>query len=353
MIPIQNLFYLLLYAWDALDEAETLAIAPEPETRLLDLLAAVLNRGMDHLLRRGLDRNYLAQREAIPGIRGKLDLTATIKANLLSRAHAICEFDEISHDVLDNRILKATLRRLLQTHRLDPRLRDALRATFHRLHEVTDVTLALRDFRSVRLHRNNRIYRFLLDVCQLLYRCLIPDEATGQLVFRNFIRDERRMRGLFERFVRNFLRREQRDFRVEAEALRWEETTCSPVDLAFLPRMRTDVTLRRPGRTFVIDAKFYREPLQQHRGRWTVRSGHLYQLFAYLRNFAARGQAAAEIDGMLLYPQTSRSLDLSFHIHGHKVRVRTINLKQSWRQIHDDLLALLPTGASSSAPSSR
>jgi 5-methylcytosine-specific restriction enzyme subunit McrC len=250
----------------------------------------------------------------------------------------------------NNRILKATLRRLLQTRRLDPRLRDPLRATYHRLHDVTDRPLTLRAFRAVRLHRNNRVYRFLLDVCLLLYQCLIPDQETGELRFRNFVRDERRMHRLFERFVRNFLRREQRSFHVEAETLRWEETTASPGDLAFLPGMRTDVTLRRPGRTLVIDAKFYREPLQHHRGRWTVRSGHLYQLFAYLRNLAARRQPAAQIDGMLLYPQAARVLDLSFYIHGHYVRVRAINLKQPWRDIHDDLLALLPSSASSSLP---
>ena len=162
------------------------------------------------------------------------------------------------------------------------------------------------------------------------------------------------MRSLFERFVRNFLRREQRTFRVEAESMRWEETTGSPADLAFLPGMRTDVTLRRPGRTLVIDTKFYREPLQQHRGRWTVRSATSDQLLAdYLRNLTVRGQPAAEIDGMLLYPEAARPLNLNYHIHGHHVRVRTINLKRPWRQIHDDLLALLPPATSSSAPSSR
>src|SRR5262249_50383748 len=154
------LFYLLLYAWDALDEAETLSITAEPETKLLDLLAAVLNRGVDHLLCRGLDSNYLAHRESIPGIRGKLDLAATVKANLLSRVHTLCEFDEFSYDVLHNRILKAALRQLLQTRDLDSRIRDPLRATYHRLHEITDIPLSLRAFRSVHLHRNNRIYRF-------------------------------------------------------------------------------------------------------------------------------------------------------------------------------------------------
>lgn len=352
MIPIQNLFYLLLYAWDALDEAGILAITAEPETHLLDLLAAVLHRGIDYLLRRGLDRNYLAQREAIPGIRGKLDLTGTIKANLMPRAHAVCEFDEFSHDVLHNRLLRSTLRRLLRTRRLDPRLRDSIRATYHRLHEVTDIPITPRAFRSVHLHRNNRVYRFLLDTCLLLYQCLIPDEATGELRFRSFVRDKNRMHRLFERFVRNFLRREQSNFHVEAETLYWEQTTGSATDLAYLPSMRTDVTLRRPGRALVIDAKFYREPLQLHHDRWTVRSSHLYQLFTYLRNLAARDQRAAEIDGILLYPQATRVLDLTYHIHGHCVRIRTINLKQPWTQIHNDLLALLPTATSSAPPRS-
>src|SRR5262249_26147763 len=141
--------------------------------------------------------------------------------------------------------------------------------------------------------------------------------------------------------IRNFFRREQRNYSVEAAPLRWELTTGSGADLAFLPGMRTDVTLRRPGRTLVIDAKFYREPLQQHHGRWTVRSGHLYQLFAYLKNLAARGQPVAETEGLLLYPEATRVLNLTYQIHGHSVRVRTINLKQPWPQIHEDVLALL------------
>jgi 5-methylcytosine-specific restriction enzyme subunit McrC len=179
-----------------------------------------------------------------------------------------------------------------------------------------------------------------------------PSRFQTKLLFRNFFRDERRMRGLFERFIRNLLRREQRSFRVEAEQLRWELTTGSAADLAFLPRMRTDVTLRRPGQTLVIDAKFYREPLQQHHGRWTVRSGHLYQLFTYLRNLAVQGQPSSEVEGMLLYPQANRVLDLAFEIHGHRVRVCTINLKEPWPQIHNALLALLPGVTSSTVPTS-
>src|SRR5437588_340691 len=116
MIPIQNVYYLLLYAWDALEYTDTEAVAAVPETQVLDLLAVILNHGIDRLLRQGLHRAYLSRQESIPGVRGKLDLSATVKADLLRRTRTICEFDELSHDILHNRILKATLAQLLRTN---------------------------------------------------------------------------------------------------------------------------------------------------------------------------------------------------------------------------------------------
>ncbi len=342
MIAIQNIYYLLLYAWDALDQSDTEAIAAVPQTDVLDLLAVVLNHGVDRLLRQGLHRTYLSRQETIPGVRGKLDVSATVKADLLRRARTVCEFDELSHDVLHNRILKASIGRLLRTSGLDARLREPLRATWHRLHEVAEIPLTDRTFRGVQFQRNNRLYRFLIDVCRLLHDYLIPNDRTGQFTFRSFLRDERRMRILFERFIRNFYRRHAEGFAVEAESLQWEDTTGSAGDLALLPGMRTDVTLRCAGKVLVVDAKYYVETLQEYRGRTTVRSGHLYQLFAYLKNVAKKADCHTEVEGLLIYPLTTRALDLNLRIHGNRIRANTLNLNQNWPQIHADLLALLP-----------
>ena len=40
MIPIKNLFYLLLYAWDAFDEARMIGVDAERETIFLTCWAA-------------------------------------------------------------------------------------------------------------------------------------------------------------------------------------------------------------------------------------------------------------------------------------------------------------------------
>ena len=338
-IPIRNLYYLLVYAWNALDEADLVDVSEQPETRIVDLFAAVLNAGVKHLLRRGLDRGYVARREDIAGVRGKLELSATIKADLLRRCRTVCEFDELTHNILHNQILRTTLRQLLQLRSLPEPLRDELAGADRRLHEIDTIPLSRQTFRSVQLHRNNRFYRFLLHVCRLVQNCLLVDEETGEVQFRDFYREPRRMRSLFERFLRNFYKREQRQFRVKRDRIRWNTGAFDAMGL--LPEMLTDLSLVSAKRKIVIDAKFYCETLQTYHGKASVRSGHLYQLFAYLRNLAPRGGVNECAEGILLYPKVDQDINVSYVIQGHPFRIATLDLAQPWRDIHNRLLDLL------------
>jgi len=56
VIPIQNLYYLLCYAWNRLDEAELVNVGREDILTPQDLFAKVLIAGANRLLKKGLDR---------------------------------------------------------------------------------------------------------------------------------------------------------------------------------------------------------------------------------------------------------------------------------------------------------
>ncbi len=117
-IPIANIYYLLCYAWDELEEKDTLAdVDALGSTDLLNLFARVLVNGTRRLLRRGLDRGYLPHEDEIPGVRGKLLVTQTLRRNLLRHGRAACAWDELEYDTLPNRILKTTLQRLHEAAR--------------------------------------------------------------------------------------------------------------------------------------------------------------------------------------------------------------------------------------------
>ncbi len=343
-IPVRNLYYLFLYAWNRFQEGRVVDVSgvagPEPE--LPNLLAKVLLEGTRHLLRRGLDRGYVEQEEDTPRLRGRILVGETVGRALLPRARAACRYDELSHDVLHNRIVKSTLARLGLAEGVMPELKHQLRRLVRKLPEVATVRLSASDFRRVQLHGNNAFYDFLLKVCALAYDALIPEEGGGRFRFRDVVSDERLMQRVFQDFVFNFYRLEQSDYEVkQQERITWDVAPTFGWDLHMLPEMRTDVSLRRPGRTIVVDTKYYREPLQVHEGRQRVRSGHLYQLFAYLRNLERRGGPDMQSEGVLLYPAVEEPIDVGFEVQGHIVRVRTINLDQDWTCIHRDLLALL------------
>lgn len=340
-IPIENIYYLLCYAWNVLDEAALANVSVTPEMTLQELLASVLCGGVTHLLKRGLDRAYILEEEEIAGIRGRLNLGASIKRMSFSRARANCVFDELSVDVEHNRIVRTTLRRLAASADLDAALAERMRELYRRMPGVREARILDQSFRRVTLGRNNAYYRFLLDVCEIVHRNLLVDERTGQAKFRDFTRDDRQMGHLFEKFLLHFYQREQQHFEVRAPRFDWRATG-HETDLAYLPQMRTDMVLRNRDQAIVIDAKYYSETLTQHFGRGSLHSQNLYQVFTYMSHLMAdtdRGR----VGGILLYPRTTETVRVQVSLFGHPFLASTINLAQPAVGIKRDLLGLLPS----------
>lgn len=342
-IPIQNIYYLLCYAWDQLDEGRVVDVEGVDSPELADLFGHVLASGTRHVLRRGLDRGYVPVREDTPRLKGRIDFDETLRRMLLPRAQAHCHYDELSHDVLHNRILKSTLRRLAVVEGLDPALRDELVRLSHRFPGVRDIQLSGLVFRRVQLYSGNAFYRFLINVCELVYTSTLATEAAGAHRFRDFLRDEEKMWRLFERFVTNFYRHEQDVYEVdEQQTFRWDVTRATPGTDDLIPDMRADVVLRGPERVVILDTKYYRRSTQQSQyGTERFHAPHLYQLFAYLKNSERKGSLYERAEGLILYPTVGQKLDYSFETHGHRIRLVTINLAQVWTGIRVDLLGLL------------
>src|SRR5688500_5276540 len=97
-IPIENIYYLLCYAWNTLAEKDRVAVSVDDRTSLLDLLAKILINSSRVLVRRGIDKSYVPVTEEFAGIKGKLELAATVKGQLHLRHRTICTFDEFSAD---------------------------------------------------------------------------------------------------------------------------------------------------------------------------------------------------------------------------------------------------------------
>ena len=343
-IPVRNIYYLLCYAWDYVGEGETVDVGSEEFGGLVDLFARVLNDGVSRLISRGLDRDYVSVHEDIRGLKGKLDLATTIKRNLLLDGKTHCAFDELSYDVPQNRILKATLRSLTLITALNPKERERTERLFRKLDTVSNVRLTTSLFRTVRVHRNNRFYSFLLHLCHIIHKNLLVNEEEGTAQFRDFREDEHQMGLLFQQFVKTFLDRET-DYEVSAPRMGWFEAEGSETDLRHLPSMNTDIVLRSPERTIIIDTKFYSSPLDTRFEIERVKSGHLYQIFSYVANWtAAASSHDPEPEGWLLYAAVDDVFDFRYVLLGRQVRACSIDLSRNWKEIQTDLRMLVDGG---------
>jgi 5-methylcytosine-specific restriction enzyme subunit McrC len=340
-IPIQNIYYLLVYAWDYLDESGLVDVESLDSTELVDLYAAVLWSGIRHLSRRGLHQDYVSFEEDIAGIRGRVDVAATARRMLAQHGRAHCMFDELHVNTLPNRILLATTHRLIESSQLDLDLRRQGIEIVRGMRQVSTTEISSRTFRSVQLYGASRTYRFLLDLCRLIIESSFVNESTGDVRFRDFVRDPKALARLYEKFLFNFFRRECPHAEVSSDRITWEATSVDDPDLSYLPQMQTDISIRTPGHTLIIDAKFYEHTFQSNYGKDTVHSGNLYQLYSYLQNLKQRDGNSKSLRGLLLYPTVRAHHRKSYNLLGHFVGIATVDLTRSWRDIKSELLDLV------------
>ena len=349
LIPIQNLYYLLCYAWGLPEQRDWLNVDADSCPAVVDLLSRLLTKGADVLLKRGIAKEYRSHEEEIAGIKGKLELARTLKQNRYREGKTICTLDELTGDILLNQIVYTSMYRLLGDKELDKDVRKDLRRTFLRFPRVEIIALNRSSFKDVRLNRNNRFYRLIINVCQLFYERLLPEEKRpGEYRFIDFTRDENKMNAIFESFLLNFYRQEcsQEYPIVKRSIIHFQLTALDAEDEDLLPEMITDVTLDNPaaGRRIILDAKYYKEMLSSRfETAKKLRRDHISQITSYVSNQEERDLPyTLATKGIMVYPKTGIQEETFNYTHGsHQYRFCTVDLAQDWHLIHQRLLQII------------
>ena len=349
-IPIRNLYYLLCYAWERFPDAHPTDVGVEASPDLPNLLARILVNDVHRLLRRGLDRGYRTFVEETRAPRGRLLLDDIVKQQTLRRGAVVCAVDELTADVTHNRIIKATCQLLTRIKGVDRGIQHELGLILQKLAVVSDMRLTGEAFKRIQLSRNTRQYRPLLRLCELAFRAQLPVENEAGSSFADILKDEILMSAVFEDFLRNFYQHNQRRYSVGREIMAWDALPLDEHSLGRMPVMETDITLRSRERTIVMDAKFYKEMLVSKGGAGKIRSGHLYQLYAYIEHAGARSPYLP-CDGALIYPAVGEAIELRYRMRGHEILVKSVDLScDHWQEIHDDLLSIPASFGSTSHP---
>lgn len=338
MIPVQNVYYMLAYAFQVLNEQGYKNIAIEQFNNVAELCAAILSKGISVQLKRGLGREYIPEADALSAIRGKIDISESIKTRTMHKKQLVCAYDDFSVNSYMNRVIKTTVELLLHSDISKARKKE-LRKLHVFLSEVESLDVYKINW-SFRYNRNNQTYRMLLSICYLIVKGLLQTNSDGTKKLMDFI-DEKRMSRLYEKFILEYFKREYTGITANASQIPWQlddETN------AMLPVMQTDIMLTKDEKTLIIDAKYYSKTMQTQYDVHTLHSGNLYQIFTYVKNKESQlSSQPHEVSGMLLYAKTDEAVlpNNTYRMSGNRISVRTLDLDCNFEVIVAQLDAIV------------
>ena len=324
MIPIKNIYYMLSYAFQILNEQGYKNLATEDFDNAGDLCAAILIRGITYQLKRGLGREYISETDTISAIRGKIEITESIKNQSMIRSQMVCTYDEFSVDSPLNQIIKSTVMLLLKGDISKSRKKE-LRKLMVYFDDVSVVDVRSINW-AINYNRNNQTYRLLITVCYLVVKGLLQSKSDGSVKMMDFL-DEQRMCHLYEKFILGYYKKHYSP-RITASASQIEWALDDGISV-MLPTMQSDIMLTYKkgdvNKTLIIDAKYYAHTTQVQYDVHTLHSNNLYQVFTYVKNKASKG---GEVSGMLLYAKTDEEIypNNEYQMSGNKITVRTLDL---------------------------
>ena len=142
----------------------------------------VLLNVCDRLLRRGLVREYRFEEQEVDGVRGKLNLAETLKSGKYLNGRTICRVDELTQDVVINRVIFSTLRRLVRIEGIDADIRARLRKTLTRFPHIEEIRVTEGLLGRLLQHRFSGGYKLVLNICRLIWDSTLPcKDKDGRL----------------------------------------------------------------------------------------------------------------------------------------------------------------------------
>jgi 5-methylcytosine-specific restriction enzyme subunit McrC len=350
-IPVRNIWWLMLYASDLGKSTDPAQLAAEdlPED-IPDLVAEILARAVEQRQRRQFSTAFRQREAVLSRVRGRIDHLTTSRRQLLSKGQVACRFEELTVDSPRNRFVRAALEvvaRLVS----QPALAHRCRGLAHglRLQGVAGDPPSRQQIANERFGRHDAIDQPMLAAARLAMDLALPTEEAGPHALLDPLRCVHWLRRLYEKAIGGFYRLHlnQSEWVVSTgRPLSWplEETTSGIAQV--FPSMRTDIVIdhrERPQR-LVIDTKFTHVFARGWYRDQTLRAGHVYQLYAYLRSQEGQDNPAApwadSAAGLLLHPAIDTEVDESVQIQGHRLRFATVDLTASHADLRARLLQL-------------
>lgn len=334
MIKVQNIYYMLAYAYQSLSINGIRKISVEEFEYADDLLAGILYNGLVKQIKSGLCNDYISEHEELKAPKGKIVINQTLRNQARQKKDVVCINDNYVENTELNQILKTTAIILMRSKSVSKENKQGLKKVMLYFSNVEEIDPFQIRWKRLTYNRNNYTYKFLINICYLVLEGMLLSEEDGSTKLNEFI-DDQRMSALYERFILMYYRKHFPKYKVSRSQIPWDSDD-GIIDL--LPRMKSDIMIETSDKTLIIDAKYYGNSLATNSlfGNKTIHSNNLYQIYAYVKNQMAANNKS--VSGMLLYANTEgENPDVDYRLGGNKISVKTLDLNCDFSLIASQL----------------
>ena len=239
---------------------------------LLEIYIAMFVDAVTELVRKGLAADYVVRRSNEKFLKGRIEKKEQIRHNQIHKERFFVSYDRYERDRPENRIVKATLKKLLQKSR-SPLNRKKLQELLFVFDEVTMAANPLDDLRNLVKSRQMRHYDMVLQWCAIFLSDSAPVSYRGSHYTLAVMFD---MNRIFEDYVAYWLKRNRPDLDIK--------TQHSAKHLLIAPKplfkLRPDLLI---GEEILADTKW--KILDEKTPRYGLSQQDLYQMFAYGKKY--------------------------------------------------------------------
>lgn len=274
----RRLVHMLAVALDIkIDAGQFTNLGWQRET-LLEILIRLFSEKLVDAVREGMPRRYVEREERLGALRGRLDVTRQFTVLAANPSRLACRFDELSPDIALNRIMKASINRLMGVARSADNQRR-LRELAFAYADIADLPISALRWDDVILDRTNARWKEILSLAKLLLGERFQTTSTGvsegfSLLFE--------MNTLFEEYVARLIARAVSGGRLRVISQGGRLYCLETHTGGGLFQTKPDILIKDgPDVVQIIDTKWKRIARQIDDKRQGVNQSDVYQMMAY------------------------------------------------------------------------
>lgn len=267
---------------------------------LYELFVNMYIQEVRKLLKHGLKSNYVSKNDNLNFFKGKLDVNNHIKKNLAHKERFYMTYDDYLLDRAENRIVKATLEKLLRVSGSAENQKE-IRHQLTCFEMVNTSNNYQKDLASVHIDRTTEDYKMLIEWSKIFLFNKSFSSFTGETMSRAMLFP---MEKVYESYVVKYMKKV---FGADGWKVSSQDKGYYLFDSPRKFALRPDIVISKDNHVIVLDTKWKRLVPDQ-RLNYGIDQGDMYQMYAYSNKYSKKnGDKPSSI--ILLYPQTEDMKD--------------------------------------------